>query len=363
MLLALDLLHARWSSGCSWNFASARRCPTALVERLEAAIRDKKFQDAYDACKDNDSFLARLVRTGIANLPNGRPEAKEAMQTAAEEIVTTMEMKISYLAIIGTLGPMIGLVGTIWGMIMSFQEIATAAGAQPRPEKVAEGISTALFITLEGVIAVGPGDLLLRLLPQSDRSDDHGSDPRRRSHDQLPGRRGQGRQAGLSQAGVGGGDLMAASMTSELKAEPNLTPLLDVVFQLITFFMLVINFSSENYDQRVRLPVAESARPIDDEQRVSEDRLVLNVDSEGHLLIGGEVQPLHKAIQTIKHQADLVRLNLKAAGAQSSTPTASLPTTIIFRADRDATFGSLISLIKACQSNGFRKFALKAMNS
>ena len=46
------------------------------------------------------------------------------------------------------------------------------------------------------------------------------------------------------------------------KAEPNLTPLLDVVFQLITFFMLVINFSSENYDQRVRLPVAESAVPV-----------------------------------------------------------------------------------------------------
>jgi biopolymer transport protein ExbB len=125
--------------------------PMPLVERLELAIRDKKFQDAYDACKDNDSFLARLVRTGIANLPNGRQEAKEAMQAATEEIVTSLEMKISYLAIIGTLGPMIGLVGTIWGMIRSFQEIATAAGAQPRPEKVAEGISTALFITLEGV--------------------------------------------------------------------------------------------------------------------------------------------------------------------------------------------------------------------
>jgi len=133
------------------EFRVSEAVPTTLVERLEAAIRDKKFQDAYDGCKDNDSFLARLVRTGIANLPNGRSEAKEAMQTATEEIVTTLEMKISYLAVIGTLGPMIGLVGTIQGMIMSFQEIATAAGAQPRPEKVAEGISTALFITLEGV--------------------------------------------------------------------------------------------------------------------------------------------------------------------------------------------------------------------
>jgi biopolymer transport protein ExbB len=125
--------------------------PADLVEKLEVAIKDKKFQEAYDACKDNDSFLARLVRTGVANLPNGRAEAKEAMAAVQDEVVTMMETRISYLAIIGTLGPMIGLVGTIAGMIASFQEIANAVGAQPRPDKVAEGISTALFITLEGV--------------------------------------------------------------------------------------------------------------------------------------------------------------------------------------------------------------------
>jgi biopolymer transport protein ExbB len=133
------------------EFRVSEAVPVALVDKLEAAIRDKKFQDAYDVCKDNDSFLARLVRTGIANLPSGRTEAKEAMQAVSEEMVTLLEMKISYLAIIGTLGPMIGLVGTIMGMIMSFQEIANSQGAQVRPEKVAEGISTALFITLEGV--------------------------------------------------------------------------------------------------------------------------------------------------------------------------------------------------------------------
>jgi len=125
--------------------------PAGLVEKLETAIKERKFQEAYDACRDNDSFLARLVRTGVANLPNGRAEAKEAMNATQDEVVTSMEARISYLAIIGTLGPMIGLVGTIAGMIASFQEIATAAGAQPKPEKVAEGISTALFITLEGV--------------------------------------------------------------------------------------------------------------------------------------------------------------------------------------------------------------------
>ena len=154
---------------------------------------------------------------------------------------------------------------------------------------------------------------------------------------------------------------MAAQLTTELKAEPNLTPLLDVVFQLITFFMLVINFSNDNYDKRVVLPVAGSARPIEDEKQVSEDRLVLNVDKEGHLLMGGEVQPLHKAIQSIKRQADLIKLNIRAAG-QKLDPSGTLPTTIVLRADKEATFSSILGLIKACQSNGFRKFALKAMN-
>jgi biopolymer transport protein ExbD len=154
---------------------------------------------------------------------------------------------------------------------------------------------------------------------------------------------------------------MSASMRREIKAEPNLTPLLDVVFQLITFFMLVINFSTDNYDQRIRLPVAESARPVEDSQQVAEDRLVLNVDKEGHLLINGEVQPLHQAIQTIKHQADLVKLNLKVGGVKLDA-NGGLPTTIVLRADKDTSFSSFYSLIKACQSNGFRKFAFKAMS-
>jgi biopolymer transport protein ExbB len=130
--------------------------PPALVEKLDTAIKEKKFQEAYDACRENESFLARLVRTGVANLPNGRPEAKEAMNNTSEEIVMGMEQKIGYLAMIGQLGPLVGLVGTLIGMIMSFQEIALAAGQQPKPEKVAEGISTALVITLLGISLAVP---------------------------------------------------------------------------------------------------------------------------------------------------------------------------------------------------------------
>jgi biopolymer transport protein ExbB len=133
------------------EFRVEEAVPAPLVEKVETAIKEKRFQEAYDACRESNSFLARMLRTGIANLPNGRAEAKEAMNFVSEEMVVSMESRISYLATIGTLGPMIGLVGTIWGMIQSFQEIASASGQQPAADKVAGGIATALFITLEGI--------------------------------------------------------------------------------------------------------------------------------------------------------------------------------------------------------------------
>ena len=152
---------------------------------------------------------------------------------------------------------------------------------------------------------------------------------------------------------------MAGSITGEIRAEPNLTPLLDVVFQLITFFMLVINFSQDNYDQRVRLPVAGSARPVEASKAV-EDRLVLNINSQGQLLFGGKVLDTDGAIREIDIQAQLVRLNAQSSGLKISADE-GLPTTIVIRADRDTAFAQLYRLITACQDKGFRKFALKAM--
>lgn len=151
LLLGLSIYFVAQVIRFFMEFRVEEAVPPALVEKVETAVREKRIQEAYEACRDDNSFVARLIRTGIANLQYGRTEAKESMNVAAEETVVTLESRISYLATIGTLGPMIGLVGTIWGMIHSFQEIATAGGRQPRADQVASGIATALFITLEGV--------------------------------------------------------------------------------------------------------------------------------------------------------------------------------------------------------------------
>lgn len=154
---------------------------------------------------------------------------------------------------------------------------------------------------------------------------------------------------------------MSGSVGGAVRAEPNLTPLLDIVFQLITFFMLVINFSTDNYDQRVRLPVAGSAKPVEG-MKSADDRLVLNIDRDGNLLWGGKELGIELAGQEINTQAQLVKLNLKTAG-KPLKPGESLPTTIVIRADRATPFSQLYRLITVCQTNGFTKFALKAMSS
>ena len=153
---------------------------------------------------------------------------------------------------------------------------------------------------------------------------------------------------------------MSAAMGKDLKAEPDLTPLLDVVFQLITFFMLVINFSRDNFDSRIKLPVAGSARPQDDASKLAEERLVLNVDSQGNLLFNGRILSPEQAARTIKLEAQVARLNLKAIKGNSAS-VQELPTRVVIRADRDTPFNSLFGLIGTCQSNGYQKFDLKAM--
>jgi biopolymer transport protein ExbD len=153
---------------------------------------------------------------------------------------------------------------------------------------------------------------------------------------------------------------MSASPTNELRAEPNLTPLLDIVFQLITFFMLVINFTQDNYDLNIKLPVAGSAHPQDEEAKLGEERLVLNVNSKGNLLFNGQELTPDEAAGKIKLEATIARQNIRVIKGKVE-PGEALPARVVIRADRDTPFSALFSLINTCQTNGYQKFDLKAM--
>ena len=140
------------------NILAARRdtlCPQELIDSFEEKLNAKDFQGAYDMARTDESVLGQVLSAGLAKLSRGYNKALEGMQEVGEEESMKLEHRLSYMALIGNLSPMIGLFGTVQGMISSFQVIAIG-GSTPKPADLAAGISTALFTTLVGLAVAIP---------------------------------------------------------------------------------------------------------------------------------------------------------------------------------------------------------------
>ena len=140
------------------NMLAARRevvCPQELIDTFEEKLNEKQFQEAYDMARSDESVLGQVLSAGLAKLSRGYNKALEGMQEVGEEESMKLEHRLSYMALIGNLSPMIGLFGTVQGMIASFRVIATSPNT-PKPSQLAEGISTALFTTLVGLAIAIP---------------------------------------------------------------------------------------------------------------------------------------------------------------------------------------------------------------
>jgi biopolymer transport protein ExbB len=124
--------------------------PPNIVSEARALIEKRNFKGVYALVKEDHSHFSQVLRAGLTELPSGLPEAREAMEMVSDVIRTEDEKKISMLAVLGTLGPMIGLLGTLMGMIESFGVIARS-DVQLKSSEVAKGISKALVLTFEGV--------------------------------------------------------------------------------------------------------------------------------------------------------------------------------------------------------------------
>jgi biopolymer transport protein ExbB len=129
--------------------------PPEEVAQCENLLAARDYQGIYDFTSRSSSLYSRMVSGGVAELPNGIEDAREVVEGLSEVETVDMERKISMLAVLGTLGPMIGLVGTLKGMISSFAVIALT-DQQLKPSQVAGGISEALILTFEGVALAVP---------------------------------------------------------------------------------------------------------------------------------------------------------------------------------------------------------------
>jgi biopolymer transport protein ExbB len=138
-------------------------CPPDLIEGVEQQLGEGNAQGAAELVRTDDSFLGQVVAAGLSKLDRGYSHAIESMQEVGEEETMKIDHNLSYMALIGNISPMIGLFGTVQGMISAFRTIATS-GSTPKPSQLAMDISTALFTTLAGLAIAIPAIAVYNIL-------------------------------------------------------------------------------------------------------------------------------------------------------------------------------------------------------
>jgi biopolymer transport protein ExbB len=123
--------------------------PTGFVEDFTDTVNKRKFKEAYDMAKEDSSYLGRVLATGMTRLQYGIEDAREAAFNMVDSIRAGKEQPITYLATIASLGPLIGLVGTVFGMIQAFLKVSQTGDMNARA--IADKISHALVVTMFGV--------------------------------------------------------------------------------------------------------------------------------------------------------------------------------------------------------------------
>jgi biopolymer transport protein ExbB len=128
--------------------------PAAFVDEFTNLVNRRQFKQAFELCKNDNSFLARVMTAGMARLQYGIEDAREAMLSMLDTVKSNKEGWNTYLATIGTLGPLLGLVGTVSGMIGAFRELG--GNKQLEAGLLAREISHSLVATLAGVAVAVP---------------------------------------------------------------------------------------------------------------------------------------------------------------------------------------------------------------
>lgn len=133
--------------------------------------------------------------------------------------------------------------------------------------------------------------------------------------------------------------------------EPNLVPLLDVVLQLIMFFIMCVNFVGQQVNEEIVLPYAQSARPMD---KGDVDVLFLNLNDQGRMIVLGKEEPL--SLLATKY---FLRQQYEAA--KNASPDGTVKTVVVIRAHRDADYSQVYQVLQMCKQEGFHRMSLRAM--
>lgn len=129
--------------------------PSPLVETASQKIAMRDWKGLQEACQSHPSPLGRVVGAGAAEWEAGWSEMEKVMEDALAEETARWMRKVEYLSVIGNIAPMLGLLGTVIGMVLAFRTVAETQGAA-RAADLAQAIYLALVTTIEGLVVAIP---------------------------------------------------------------------------------------------------------------------------------------------------------------------------------------------------------------
>ena len=136
--------------------------PPALIARIREAFKAGNYQEAWNICKANPCFLSNVLGNGLERI--GR--SKDAVEFVVEETIlreaNDLKINTTYLSVIGVVSPMIGLTGTVWGMIGAFKLLGEKGISDP--SQLAEKIGEVLVATMSGLVVAVPSFIFFYIL-------------------------------------------------------------------------------------------------------------------------------------------------------------------------------------------------------
>lgn len=132
----------------------SRVAPLEHEQKVKELFRNGDYVGAYKYCKENPSPLTNVLRVGIGLLGDGKQVAEEGMLAELAKENSTMQTHISYLSVIGVCAPMIGLLGTVTGMIKAFAKLGASGIGDP--SGLSAAIGEVLVATASGLIIAIP---------------------------------------------------------------------------------------------------------------------------------------------------------------------------------------------------------------
>ncbi len=134
---------------------SRREAPPKLMQRAANQIRAGDVRGAYLMCENRDELIAKVLYAGLKMADQERYIIQESMESEGERGAALLWQKISYLNNIGAIAPLLGLLGTVWGMINAFGAIALDS-AQVKGLTMAYSVSQAMITTAAGLLLAIP---------------------------------------------------------------------------------------------------------------------------------------------------------------------------------------------------------------